>query len=211
MTAALTTVSVFIWATDPISKAGMAAAIRARSELTLVDSPGTGGDTVLLAVVDRLDDTVMRQLRAHRAQGQDRMVLVIGELTDADLLNAVELGVRGVALRAETSPDAVVGLVRTAASGAATLPPEVLGRLLTRVSMLQRQVLAPLGLSMAGLTEREIQVLRLVSQGLSTSEIAERLRYSERTIKTVLHDIVNRFQLRNRTHAVAYAMRQGLI
>jgi DNA-binding NarL/FixJ family response regulator len=54
-------------------------------------------------------------------------------------------------------------------------------------------------------------VLRLVAEGHDTSEIADQLCYSERTVKNVLHDITTRLQLRNRTHAVAYAVREGLI
>jgi DNA-binding CsgD family transcriptional regulator len=54
-------------------------------------------------------------------------------------------------------------------------------------------------------------VLRLVADGLDTSEIAERLSYSERTIKNIIHDVTTRFHLRNRSHAVAFAVRQGLI
>ena len=64
---------------------------------------------------------------------------------------------------------------------------------------------------MSGLTEREIEVLRLVAEGLDTAEIAEKLAYSERTIKNVIHDITSRLCLRNRTHAVAWAVREGLI
>jgi len=54
-------------------------------------------------------------------------------------------------------------------------------------------------------------VLRLIADGCDTSEIANRLAYSERTVKNVLHDVTTRLQLRNRSHAVAYALRQGLI
>jgi DNA-binding NarL/FixJ family response regulator len=61
------------------------------------------------------------------------------------------------------------------------------------------------------LFEREIDVLRLVAAGLDTSEIAGKLAYSERTIKNVIHDITSRLCLRNRTHAVAWAVREGLI
>ena len=54
-------------------------------------------------------------------------------------------------------------------------------------------------------------MLRLIAEGYSTSEIATRMAYSERTIKNSIHDLVSRFHLRNRTHAVAFAVRQGLI
>ncbi|MGH9118641.1 MAG: LuxR C-terminal-related transcriptional regulator [Acidimicrobiales bacterium] len=64
---------------------------------------------------------------------------------------------------------------------------------------------------MSGLTEREIEVLRLVAEGCDTAEIAGRPAYSERTIKNIVHDVIVRLALRNRTHAVAYAVREGLI
>jgi len=127
------------------------------------------------------------------------------------LLAAVELGVRAVTRRAEASPEGLVELVRRASTGDAALPPDLLGRLLTQVSRLQRHVLEPKGLDVFGMSEREKQVLRLVSQGFETREIAERMCYSQRTVKTILHDVTNRFQLRNRSHAVAYAIREGLI
>jgi DNA-binding NarL/FixJ family response regulator len=54
-------------------------------------------------------------------------------------------------------------------------------------------------------------VLRLVADGLDTTEIARRMAYSERTVKNVIHDVTTRLNLRNRSHAVAYAVREGLI
>jgi len=72
-------------------------------------------------------------------------------------------------------------------------------------------VLTPRGLSFTGLTEREVDVLKLLADGFDTTEVATRLCYSERTVKNVVQDITRRHNLRNRTHAVAYALRQGLI
>jgi DNA-binding NarL/FixJ family response regulator len=54
-------------------------------------------------------------------------------------------------------------------------------------------------------------VLRLMADGFDTGEIGQRLFYSERTVKNIVHDITSRLHLRNRTHAVAYALRQGFI
>jgi DNA-binding NarL/FixJ family response regulator len=65
--------------------------------------------------------------------------------------------------------------------------------------------------SRAGLSDRETEVLRLVADGKDTQAIARELSYSERTVKNVLHDVTTRLQLRNRSHAVAYALREGLI
>jgi DNA-binding NarL/FixJ family response regulator len=95
--------------------------------------------------------------------------------------------------------------------GEGEIPADLLGRLLEQVGRLQRQVLAPRGLTFTGLTPRETEVLRMVADGHDTSEIARELSYSERTVKNVLHDLTTRLQLRNRSHAVAYAVREGLI
>jgi DNA-binding NarL/FixJ family response regulator len=70
---------------------------------------------------------------------------------------------------------------------------------------------APGGQTFGALTQRELAVLRMVADGRSTHEIARALSYSERTIKNAIHDLVTRLQLRNRSHAVAYAVRAGLI
>jgi DNA-binding NarL/FixJ family response regulator len=76
---------------------------------------------------------------------------------------------------------------------------------------LQRETLTPHGLTAVGLSQREVTVLRMIADGLATSEIAAELNYSERTIKNVLHNLTTRLQLRTRAQAVAYAMREGLI
>ena len=86
------------------------------------------------------------------------------------------------------------------------LPPDLLGTLLDQVKRLKQQV--PIS---NGLEPREIDVLRLLADGLGTHQIAEKLCYSERTVKNVLHGIMTRLNLRNRAHAVAYAMRAGLV
>ncbi|MFC9624436.1 response regulator transcription factor [Streptomyces sp. NPDC056930] len=82
---------------------------------------------------------------------------------------------------------------------------------MAEIGTLQENVLRPQGLHFSGLAPREIDVLRLIAEGHDTPVIAEKLAYSERTIKYVLHELMTRLQLHNRSHAVAYAMRQGLI
>lgn len=203
-------VPVAFHATDPLTQAGVTAALRARPEVELVADSDIGSDTVAVVIAERLTEA-RALLLAMKARGVDRCALVLGDIEEGDLLAIAELGVRAVARRSQASPDALVSLARTAASGEVALPPDLLGTLLTQLARLQRNVLEPRGLDVFGMSEREREVLRLVAQGLDTREIAERMCYSQRTVKTILHDITNRFQLRNRSHAVAYAMREGLI
>ena len=138
-------------------------------------------------------------------------MLIGSSIDDEALMTAVELGVSGVLRRTEATADRIVHLVQAAAAGDGSLPPDLLGRLLGQVSRMERHVLAPRGLAHTGLSDRETQVLRLVADGKDTQEIARELSYSERTVKNVLHDVTSRLQLRNRSHAVAYALREGLI
>nr|WP_042185994.1 response regulator transcription factor [Kibdelosporangium sp. MJ126-NF4]CEL17017.1 two component transcriptional regulator, LuxR family [Kibdelosporangium sp. MJ126-NF4]CTQ91753.1 two component transcriptional regulator, LuxR family [Kibdelosporangium sp. MJ126-NF4] len=202
---------VVVRATDPILQNGVHMALRTRPEVWLVDEDSATQEAVALVVTDRFDERGSQLLRTLQVRGFTRIVLVAGELEDAEVLTAVEGGVCAVARRSETTPDVLVRLVKAAASGEGALPPDMLGRLLNRVSRLQRHVLEPRGLHLAGITNRETEVLKLVANGLSTKEIADQLCYSQRTVKSILHDVTNRFQLRNRSHAVAYALREGLI
>ncbi len=70
---------------------------------------------------------------------------------------------------------------------------------------------APPILAVAGLTRREHNVLALIAEGYSTREVATRLAYSERTIKNIVQDVTMRWNLRNRTQAAVYAVRNGWI
>jgi DNA-binding NarL/FixJ family response regulator len=153
----------------------------------------------------------MRVLRAVQRQGPSRAIVVASTLDDSGLISAVEAGVIGLVRRSDATPERLVQVITRAAAGEGSVPPDLLGRLLNQVGSLQRQVLMPRGLTFSGLSAREIDVLRLVADGFDTSEVSMKLGYSERTIKTVLHDLTSRLQLRTRGHAVAYALREGLI
>ncbi len=204
-----TTVATYVHARDPISQAGVVAQLRMRPEIRVVETAPQSAVAVMIA--DTVDEATTRELRAMRKDGQPRLMLVATTVDDAALVAAAEAGVAGLLRRCDASADMLVRTIVKVASGEGEVPPDLLGRLLEQVGRLQRQVLAPRGLTFTGLTPRETEVLRLVAEGLDTGEIALRMCYSERTVKNVLHDLTTRLQLRNRTHAVAYAVREGLI
>jgi DNA-binding NarL/FixJ family response regulator len=207
--------SVVLHATDVITRAGVVAALRSRPEVRLLEGDGdcTEWDerAVVLIVAEGWDEQARQLFRRLQVQGRGSVVLVAGDMSDSDLLEVVSIGVSAVIRRSEATPDTLVRLIRATAAGDGALPPDLLGRLLNRVSRLQHQVLRPRGWDLAGVSIREAEVLRLVADGLETREIAEQLCYSQRTVKGILHDVTSRFQLRNRAHAVAFALREGLI
>jgi DNA-binding NarL/FixJ family response regulator len=204
-------IPVAVYARDPISQAGIASQLRTRPEVVVAENGDAAAATVAIVVADEVDDQTIQTMRAVQRGGCRRVLLVATRLDDGALLSAVEAGACGMLRRSEAVTERLLGAIRTAAAGDGTVPPDLLGRLLDQVGRLQRQVLAPRGLTFAGLTDRETKVLRLVADGFDTSEIANTLAYSERTVKNVIHDVTARLQLRNRSHAVAYALRAGLI
>jgi DNA-binding NarL/FixJ family response regulator len=204
-------VPVFVSARDPVSQAGIASQLRGRADIQVVEERHEDAGTVGMVVTDEVDQDALQTIRALRSGGCPRVVIVVARLDDGGLLAAVEAGACGIVRRTSASSEALASAVRAAASGDGSLPPDLLGRLLEQVGRLQQHVLAPRGLSFSGLTNREVEVLKLIADGMDTGEVAEQLFFSERTVKNVIHDITMRLNLRNRTHAVAYAVRQGLI
>ena len=202
---------VRVRATDPVSEAGVASQLRVQHDLEVLSSDSPVRPDVVVLVADRVDEPTATTIRLTRDAGGPRIVLIVGAVDGVEVLAAVEAGVAAIVRRREATPDRLSTAIRAAATGDGHLPPDLLGRLLQQVGDAQRKLAAPAGLTFGGLTQRELTVLRLIADGYSTSEIATRMAYSERTIKNSIHDLVSRFHLRNRTHAVAFAVRQGLI
>ena len=138
---------------------------------------------------------------------QDSGLLLVALAANAEdelLVEAIEAGVTGALLRGDANPNTFLHTLRSAAAGNGSLPTSVLGKLLSRPRVG--------GLRGAGdLTDRELGVLRLLSKGESTRQIAEDLCYSEKTVKNIVHDVLVRMNCRNRAQAVALATRRGLI
>ncbi|WP_432956121.1 LuxR C-terminal-related transcriptional regulator [Micromonospora haikouensis] len=202
---------VVVVASDVISCAGVVSQLRPRPEVLLLDYAEADRAEVAVIIADGIDEATLRTLRALRARGTSALVLVVTQVDDIGLVAAVEHGVAGIIRRAETTADRLIAVIRAADAGEGTIPPDLLGRLLQQVGTVQREVLGPRGLTFTGLTDREVEVLRLVADGFDTAQIADKLCYSQRTIKNILSNLMNRMHLRNRCHAVAYALRNGLI
>lgn len=204
-------IATYVHGSDPISRAGVISQLRIAPEVRVVGEMDVDQAAVAVYVTDTVDDEAARTMRALRRGELPRLVLVATLLDEAALVAAAEAGVGGLLRRADATPEALVRTIVKVAAGAGEIPADLLGRLMDQLGRLQRQVLSPRGLTFTGLTPRETEVLRMVAEGHDTAEIAARMSYSERTVKNVLHDLTTRLQLRNRTHAVAYAVREGLI
>jgi DNA-binding NarL/FixJ family response regulator len=186
---------------DAVAEAGTvreawASGSLANSEVVLVDPdiPG-GGDFI-------------RQVREKTGAA---VVVCSSRSEEQDVLAAVQAGAVGYLCKDTLTPETLETGVRGASNGAGVMTPEILGNLLRGISRVSREVLEPRGLSLSWLTAREQEVLRLVAAGHPTREVAQKLCYSERTIKNVIHDVVTKLNARTRSQAVAQAVREGLI
>lgn len=204
-------IPVLVYSADPVLEAGITAQLQSSSDVWVVQKSEIDSASVALVAADEINEDALRAIKAIQRNGCPRVVLVVTHADDSGLLACIEAGACGLLKRSEATSATMGRTIRSAAAGDGTVPPDLLGRLLQQVGQLQRQVLAPRGLRLNGLSDREVEVLKLVADGLSTAEIAGQLAYSERTIKSVMQGITTRLQLRNRSHAVAYALREGLI
>jgi len=200
-------VRVTVRALEAITSAGLTTCLESLPAVFVTDDEVD----VVVAGFDRLSAGAVTMLRTVAAEIRKPIVLVVNEIREAELLPAVECRVVAILPRAAAGDERLSQAVRTAAAGGAELPPNLLGQLVGHAERLHNEVLAAHGLTASGLSPREVDVLRLMADGLDTNEIARNLSYSERTVKNIIYTITSRLRLRNRPHAVAYAMRAGII
>ncbi|XTZ13489.1 response regulator transcription factor [Micromonospora echinospora] len=204
-------VRLVLRAADPFSYAGLDSFLRSCPAVELLPADARAGAQVLVFGCEQLTVDVVATLRRSAAQTGLPVVLVLREITESELLTAVDCRVVAVLPRAAVTAERLAHSVLAAANGGGVMPPNLVGELLKHIERLQREVLAPNGLNASGLTPREVDVLRLMADGFDTGEIAGKLCYSERTVKNVIYGVTHRLKLRNRSHAVAYALRAGMI
>ncbi|MEU1598330.1 LuxR C-terminal-related transcriptional regulator [Streptomyces sp. NPDC005708] len=180
--------------------------IRQQSQFVL--TPQSSSADIVVATLQNPDTATVVSLRESAAT---RFLLVVEGTWYSDLQVALDAGVRAVLFRTDFTWARFDEALRQVRVGHGDLPTALQGQLMDQVQRTYREVLSPRGLTPSGLTAREVHVLRLVAEGDELQEIGTKLGYSARTIKSVLYGVIKRNGLRNRAHAVAYAIRRGLI
>jgi DNA-binding NarL/FixJ family response regulator len=212
---------VFVFGCDRLSQAGMIAYLRDCPGIELVPEAGMATADVTVVAAEAMDEPSLLALRAVQQSGARRTLLVVGEIDARGVADAFDAGVIGILRRSAITTRSLARAISSAQAGESVLPTELLTRLVRQVRSPRPRVSAlndgPTASSTVEVppaqthTERELAVLRMLGEGCDTREIARRLAYSERTVKTVIQDLSQRLGLRNRSHAVAYAVRNGLI
>ena len=198
-----------VWIDDDhaIVRRGMAACLAAEGFRVVGESAGlrpAPSFAQLDVLVFEADGSTLRQVVRLAGDGPARLVATMRTATESLLHDAVEAGVAAILLHSELSPATLAATARSVVSGNASLPRELLPRLLEHAARVA-------SFGPGGLSTREREVLRLLAEGEDTRDIAGCLCFSERTVKNIIHDVLMKLNCRNRAHAVALATRQGVI
>jgi DNA-binding NarL/FixJ family response regulator len=147
--------------------------------------------------------------RIRNAQPSTKVVMLTVSEDEEDLFAAVRAGATGYLLK-EVSIDEVAGAVRAVARGQALITPSMATKLIVEFNGLSRRLDAQHG-NAPRLTDREIEVLRLVAKGMAKKEIAAELVIAENTVKNHVRNILEKLQLKSRMEAAMYAVREKLV
>lgn len=146
---------------------------------------------------------VLRELR--RSGAETRVVLLTAALDDSEVLEAVRLGADGVVLK-ETAPDVLLRALRQVHAGGQWLERRAVGRALERMIEREKEARA----IAAVLTQREVEIARMVTAGLRNKEIGRKLGISEGTVKIHLHNVYEKLKISGRLELAFYMQRKGL-
>jgi DNA-binding NarL/FixJ family response regulator len=202
-------------------RTGLVTIIDAQPDLEVAGECGDGQSAVDLARRLRADVVVMdvrmpvldgieatRLLAGAGVQDPVKVLVVTTFNLDEYVYEALRAGASGFLLK-DAPPAQLLHGIRTVATGAALLAPEVTRQLVGRYAARIRPTRGtPNDIP---LTPRELEVLRLIADGLSNSEIAGALVISQETVKTFVSRILTKLSLRDRVQAVVYAYRNGLV
>ena len=198
----------------PIVREGLQALLETQADFEVVGEAANGNEVLRLALELRPDiilldlempimDGVEATRRLHQLQPAFRIIVFTAFDNDERIIHAVQAGAVGYLLKDAPRKD-IFNAIRVAMEGGSLLQPVVASKLLRHMG--QQHLLAH-----EMLTERELEVLSLLAQGMPNKEIAAQLVISERTAKFHVSSIMGKLGATNRTEAVSLAAQKGLI
>lgn len=212
-----TRISVLIVDDHPIVRQGLRTLLELQDDIEVAGEAANGKVAVELAASLTPDvvlmDLVMPEVdgisatRQITALGKSTRVIALTSFVEDDkVIPAIQAGAVSFLLK-DVAPTDLIDAIRAAYRGEARLHPQVMRKLMDQVTAQP----SPPKLITSELTEREMEVLSLVAQGMSNHEIAARLVISEKTVKTHVSNLLSKLGLEDRTRLAIYAIRNGLV
>jgi NarL family two-component system response regulator LiaR len=196
---------------------GVRAFLQTQDDISVVAETESGEEAVRLAAEHAPDvalmdlimpgmDGVETTRRLVASSPRTNVVMLTSYHDDEHIFPAIRAGALSYVLK-EIGPDELAEAVRKAASGEAVLHPRVAARVVRELHGARRAEPNVFH----DLSERELEVLKLIAEGLHNSEIAGRLYVSEKTVKSHVSNILSKLHLADRTQAAVYAWREGVV
>jgi len=198
---------------------GLSMLLSSEEDIEIIGEAGDGASAAALAA-QAAPDVVLMDVRMPKGTGieactamrdaapEARIIMLTMSDEEADLYDAIKNGASGYLLK-DSSTDEVAQAVRVVADGQSLISPSMAMKLLDEFKEMaspgRQQAPSP------KITERELEVLRLVAQGLNNREIGKQLFISENTVKNHVRNILEKLQLHSRMEAVMYAVREKLL
>ncbi|GAB4575424.1 MAG: response regulator transcription factor [Anaerolineae bacterium] len=166
-------------------------------------------DVILMDLVMPEIDGIeaIRQITA--SQPEIRILVLTSFATDDKVFPAIKAGALGYLLK-DSGPEELVQAIHEVYRGESSLHPTIARKLLQEIAGPPKPPARPTDPAVEPLTDREVEVLRLVAQGRSNREIADDLVISEATVRTHMSNILSKLHLASRTQAALYALREGI-
>lgn len=209
------TIRILICDDHAVVREGLRALIATENDMVIVGE-ATDGESAIVAYRELKPDVTLLDMVMPRMDGVDtirhireefpnaRILVLTSFAEDEMVFPAIKSGALGYLLK-DSSPEELIRAIRNVHRGEASLHPTIARRLIQELS--QPSTLPP---TPEPLTERELEVLKLVAKGYPNEEIAEKLIVSERTARGHVSSILSKLHLANRTQAALFALREGI-
>jgi two-component system NarL family response regulator len=192
----------------PVVRAGLRSMLGTQSDLEVVAAAASGEEALALMGVQELDlvlldlrmpgmSGVETILEIKRARCKARVIILTSFETDEDIYRAVQAGAQGYLLK-DTSLKEMVEAIKTVHAGRRYLPRDIAARLAERMMR-------------ANLTSRELEILKMLSKGLTNKQIGHALGISDNTAKNHVNSIIEKLEVSDRTEAATTAIQRGII
>jgi NarL family two-component system response regulator LiaR len=199
-----------------IVREGIIALINSEPGMQVVGNAGNGEEAIAKAA-DLNPDVILLDIQMPKKTGvqaaeaikdhnpQARILMLTSFGDDQTIFSAIKAGAMGYLLK-DSAPADLLLAIRQLAEGRSVLHPDIALRLMQEIS----KPTPHLPLTVDPLTEREVELLRLVAKGKTNLEMADMLVISERTVRTHISNILGKLHLANRTQAALYALKEGI-